>query len=144
MGTYHSICLRILKFDIGYLKRKKDFQIIDDEDQISIVKNIYRLYSFSYSRDSKCITPKKCLSFISKVKSSAAFKTDEQGNNSIDDLSSQKMKVLGITTPVDENIVKVVFKEYQAALLENNYCDFDDLLILTLRLFEEFPEVLNN
>lgn len=58
IGTYHSICLRILKEDIEHLNRSRNFGIIDDEDQMSLIKEIYKQFKVTKEICST-IKPKK-------------------------------------------------------------------------------------
>jgi DNA helicase-2/ATP-dependent DNA helicase PcrA len=64
IGTYHATCLRILREDINALGRDKNFNVIDDEDQTLLIKNIYHQNDILQ----KTIQPNKMLGIISKIK----------------------------------------------------------------------------
>jgi DNA helicase-2/ATP-dependent DNA helicase PcrA len=64
IGTYHATCLRILREDITAIGREKNFSVIDDEDQILLIKNIYHQNDILQ----KTIQPNKTLNIISKLK----------------------------------------------------------------------------
>ena len=113
--TFHSACLRILKENAHFLGYKSNFLILDEGDKLSVIKRIMK-----EEKVPKSITPKMINKFISAVK------------NNMDD---------GIT--FDRDIFENVYKKYIEHELNENVMDFDDLILNTIKLFEEEKKVLN-
>ncbi len=112
--TFHALCLRILRRDIEKLGYKSNFSIYDESDQLGLLRKIItRLTSQNEKLD-----PAAASSFISKVK-------------------NQRFPV----ATSDSSLQSAVFHRYQEALKTYNAVDFDDLLILAVRLLAEFPDV---
>lgn len=121
MGTFHAICARILRRDIGKLPGYDTrFNIADPDDQISIVKKAMKELEINPDQ----IKPRSVLEAISRAKS--AFLDEES-------FTLQAGSYY-------EELVAKVYAFYQKALRESNALDFDDLLHLTVRLFRESPE----
>lgn len=116
--TFHSLGANILRSYIGKLGYRDNFVIYDESDQLTVVK---KLLGEIASKDVKP-DPKAVLFFISKIKNSATNEPD------------------GDSTAL--TIAKHILKRYESALRACNAVDFDNLLLLTLRLFKEHPEVL--
>jgi len=117
ISTFHSFCAKILRFHIELLGYKRGFQIIDDDDAKKIIKEI--LKEEKPDADQKDL--KQIRSKISKIKNrseSSGFDYDKSN-----DLASQ------------------IYDEYQKYLFNNNLVDFDDLLLLTIDLFKQYPEI---
>ncbi|MFV0499693.1 MAG: ATP-dependent helicase [Bacilli bacterium] len=121
ISTFHSFGLRILRREITKLGYKNGFTILDSNDQVIIVKRIIK----EMNLDSKKYNCRNILSIVSKMK-------NEQ-------LSIEKLKKENL---YDNNIISVC-KQYCDTLYINNCVDFDDLLVLPLKLFENFREVLD-
>jgi DNA helicase-2/ATP-dependent DNA helicase PcrA len=121
MGTFHAVCARILRRDIaklpGYDTR---FNIADPDDQIGIVKKAMKELEINPDQ----IKPRSVLEAISRAKSSFL---DEEA-------------FLLQAGSYYEELVAKIYGYYQKALRESNSLDFDDLLLLTVRLFRESPE----
>lgn len=134
IGTYHATCLKILREDINTLGRDKNFNVIDDEDQILLIKNIYHQHDILQ----KTIQPNKMLNIISKIK--FLIELDEFDLN-----QTMHMNMLSsmfrIYSYEEWAIIKKVYKQYQQRLLESNLLDYDDLLILTYRLLLTKQEI---
>ncbi|HEY1478045.1 MAG TPA: UvrD-helicase domain-containing protein [Chthoniobacterales bacterium] len=112
--TFHALCVRILRQDIDKLGYKTNFSIYDEGDQLGLIRNIIpRLAAVSEKLD-----PQLARNFISKAK-------------------NQHYKV----PASDQTLAAAVFHRYQEQLKAFNAVDFDDLLILTVRLLEEFTEI---
>ncbi len=112
--TFHALCVRILRQDIDKLGYKTNFSIYDESDQLALIRKlITRLAAANEKLD-----PNLARSFISKAK-------------------SQHRKIL----PSDQTLESAVFQRYQEELRTFNAVDFDDLLILAVRLLDEYPEV---
>lgn len=122
IGTFHNICCRILRREIEVLGYGKSFNIVDSQDQEALVKKSMRELEI----DPDQVKPRAILDAISRAKN--AFKNEEQF-------------MLEAGSYFEEIIAKV-YAAYQKALRSGNSLDFDDLIMLTVRLFQEHPEVL--
>jgi DNA helicase-2/ATP-dependent DNA helicase PcrA len=123
--------LKILREDINYLNRNNNFTIIDEEDQLAIMKDIYRVNNINQ----ELIKPKKMINSI------AAIKMTQVDLALITSFS--QLKKLNIYNFDELKQVKYVNKLYQTKLLESNCLDFEDLLILTKKLLSDFPHICN-
>lgn len=119
LGTFHSICARILRRESEHLPVESNFVISDADDQERIVKTIIR----EFNLDEKRFRPASVHASISKAK-----------NDLID------VEGYPVTNYRDE-VVKRVYAEYQKRLIASNAVDFDDLLVFTARLLEDNPSV---
>ncbi|MBM3834934.1 MAG: DNA helicase UvrD [Verrucomicrobia bacterium] len=117
--TFHSLCVRILREHIERLGYKKNFVIYDEHEQLAAVKKILSRIS---ARGEKT-DPKLILAQLSRSKSGIAM------TDSSTDESTLAMAVH-------------VLPQYDSTLRACNAVDFDDLILLTLRLFREHPETL--
>ena len=120
ISTFHSLCLRILRREIEHLGYRKDFTIYDTSEQVSLLRNIMSDITF-YEKSFKA---ESILEKISRTKN--AFTAPEE---------------IAADDPVDEASA-MIYPRYLEALKSLNALDFDDLLLLTLKLFREHPEVL--
>ncbi len=120
MGTFHSICLRILRREILLLGYKTNFSIFDSNDQLSLIKRVMT----GLEIDSKKYNPHLILNKISKLKTDLIF--PENYN----------------PTEFFTKIVSRVYNGYQAELKKMNGLDFDDLIVLTVKIFKQNPDVL--
>ena len=123
VSTFHSMCLRILRREIEHLGYDRDFSIYDTDDQRTLMRQILKELNI----DSKTLRERAVLSQISQTKN--------RGGNAEDYLSESDGDYLS-------KLIYQCFKRYEEKLKENNALDFDDLLLKTLALFEQFPEVL--
>lgn len=123
LGTFHSICVRILRRDIGHLGYEPGFTIYDETDTLALVKTAMA----ELGLDPKQMNPRTIRSFISGAKNELlgpeAYGRQAEGY-------------------FMETVAKV-YQRYQAALKAANAVDFDDLLVLTVQLFQSKPEVLD-
>ncbi|MHB8871845.1 MAG: ATP-dependent helicase, partial [Candidatus Doudnabacteria bacterium] len=122
MGTFHSVCARILRQEIQALGYTKGFVIIDDDDQGKILKEICIQRNLGAK-----FPPNLFKNYISMAKN--ALQTPDQ-----------------MDLPIDKavmNMVREVYAEYQNYLFKQNFLDFDDLLMLLVKIFQEFPDVLS-
>lgn len=122
IGTFHNICARILRKEIDNLGYKKTFNIFDDQDQLALVKRIFKDLEINPNQ----FNPRSILGVISKAK------------NELRDAEMFELSANGYY----EEIVAKVYKKYQKELKENNALDFDDLILLTVKIFEKFPSIL--
>ena len=123
MGTFHSICVRILRRNFDRFGRDKSFVIYDTVDQQSIIKKIIKE---RMGEDDERLKPQGVLSAISRAK------------NKLQD--AKRFAALASTT--FERTVADMYLEYEKRLNDNNALDFDDLLTYTVKLFREHPDVL--
>lgn len=123
IGTFHSICVRILRREIEVLgTHTKDFNILDDQDQQTILKRILKSLELAEEQ----IRPRSMSEVISRAKN--AMKSAE-------DIRLEAGSYY-------EEIAATVYREYTKALQEANGLDFDDLIVLVVKLFQEHPEIL--
>lgn len=122
IGTFHSICARILRRDIHHLGYTPDFSIFDVQDQVALVKVVLNAMDIPKNY----VTPQEVRHKISHFKNKLIHP---------DEAKSKAHLVI-------EKIYADIYKNYQKALVKNNAVDFDDLLLLPLELFEKHPNIL--
>ena len=123
IGTFHSICARILRNEISKLGFSKDFAIYDRTDQISLLKLILAEENIPKN----ILMPKTVRNKISYFKSQ---------------LINPNHAMKAVKTAQDKSIIDV-YKSYNNSLKENNAVDFDDLLNFPLDIFNNHPRILN-
>lgn len=123
IGTFHSICARILREHGTKLDYKGDFSIYDEDDQRSLIKEVIEELEVA----DREFPAGRVLERISSLKSEL--------------VGPEEMSRLSMS--YYDKIVARIYEAYQKALLENNAMDFDDLLVNTVRLFTEYPEIRN-
>ncbi len=122
MGTFHSICARILRKDGSILGISPKFVIYDDDDTLSLIKEILK----ELGLDPKNFSPYAIRNSISSAKNELLTPEDYQNY---------------AKGYFQEVVIKVYFA-YQKRLNQSSALDFDDLLMKTVLLLEKFPEVL--
>lgn len=122
VGTFHSFGLKILRENIETLGMSKNFTILDSDDVLSLIKRIMK----DFNIDIKEISPYLVRSKISFIK-----------NELLTDSDLDKF----FNTQVEKKIVDI-YHEYEKVLRRNNSVDFDDLLVLPVRLFKNNKEIL--
>ena len=122
ISTFHSFGLKILKENCELLGYEKNFTILDSDDSLSIIKKIMKELNI----DANKYNPKAIKNVIS--------------NNKNEIIDPEKYS-LYVNTDFDE-IALEVYRKYEKSLKINNAVDFDDLLILQLKLFNNNPGVL--
>ena len=122
MGTFHSICARVLREDIDVLGFSRHFAIYDVKDQLDLIKVLFE--SFEISKN--LITPNQLRNQISLFK------------NKMMEPKAVESKAKTIL----EKTVSKIYKEYQKNLKLNDALDFDDLLTFPLEIFKKKPSVL--
>ncbi len=122
-GTFHSVCVRILRRTIHHLGYGNDFAIYDADDSKKLVTDIIKELGIAEST----LPPRAALHFISTAK--------ERGNSPEDEED---------TAGRDVRLQKMcrIYRLYQQRLAEANALDFDDIIMLTNRLFDTCPDVL--
>ena len=123
VGTFHSICARLLRNEIEHLGYHRDFVIYDKDDQIRLIKSVLEQHEL----DTQAYPPQYFQPKFSNAK------------NALEGAADLKRKVKGR----DGDILAAVFDSYQKALRRNNALDSDDLLLLPLELFATNPDVLD-
>ncbi len=123
IGTFHSVCLRILRRNFDRFGREKSFVIYDTDDCASLVKRIIKEL---HIEDDK-LKPKAVLAKIS-----------HQKNKLVDAETYAAHAGSGTESRLAE-----IYTRYEKRLIESNAVDFDDLLIYTVKLFKENPDVLD-
>lgn len=124
IGTFHSICSRILRKDIVALGYKSTFTILDSDDQLALMKRTMKALEI----DPKNIHPRALLDTISRAK-----------NQLLDELVFESQ-----AGSYYEELVGKAYRRYQEELRSNHTLDFDDLLRLTIQLFRTHPETLEH
>ena len=124
VSTFHSTCVKILRRYIDRIGYDNSFTIYDTDDQKSVMKDICKRLQI----DTKNLKEKTILGYISSAK-----------NEMLSPQSYMKMN------QSDYHMSKVAqaYVEYQETLKKNNALDFDDLLVLTVELFKNCPDVLD-
>ncbi len=125
LGTFHSLCARLLRMDADRLGYTRQFTIYDTEDQTALLRRLLQEMAVPVEH----LNVSQARHRISRAKN--AFIRPE---NYFD----------FHRTSQQEEVVARVYEVYQHRLRENNAMDFDDLLIKPLELFEKFPEILQN
>ncbi len=120
LGTFHATCARILRRDGETVGIPRNYVIFDADDQVALVRQVLK----DLNLDEKRYTPAAVHAVISRVK-----------NELIGPDSFQP-------TSYFEEVARRVYEQYQERLRANNGLDFDDLLMETVRLFREAPQVL--
>ena len=122
LGTFHSICARILRKEIHHLGYSAQFSIFDVKDQLIMVKVVLEAMGIPKNY----VTPQEVRHKISYYKNKLIHPDEAQNQAHL----------------VIEKKYAEIYKNYQKALFDNNAVDFDDLLLLPLEIFEKYPNIL--
>ena len=122
ISTFHSFGLTIIKKYYEYVGLSKNFTIIDSDDSLSLVKKLMKDAGY----DIKEYNPKTVRNKISNAKN------ELMGPLELDNFSSNELDM----------VVVSIYRKYQDRLLSNNSVDFDDLLLLPIKIFKEHKEIL--
>ena len=123
LGTFHSICVRILKREIECLGYTRDFNILDELDKQKVLKDIMKKMDI----DEKNYGVSYIVSEISKAK---------------DVLKSPETYIKEAQGDYRKETIGKIYSEYQRTLKANNSLDFDDILCLTVEVFKNSPDRL--
>ena len=123
LGTFHSICAKLLRKHAPAAGLTSNFTIIDTDDQVRLIKNICKAENI----DIKQLAPKFILSIIDKWKNKG-FYPDEAVVNKND---------------IFEKTVLPLYKIYQQKLLDLNACDFGDLILHVVKILEKNQDIRN-
>ena len=121
LGTFHSICAKILRKHAKAVNLNSNFTILDTDDQVRLIKNICK----SENLDTKKISPKLILSIIDKWKNNGWLP-----NN-----------VIINRKDIFEKIILPVYKIYQQKLIDLNCCDFGDLILHCVNILEKNKDI---
>lgn len=125
IGTFHAICARVLRMEADYLAPlglNRSFVIFDTDDQLTLTKQAIK----ELNLDEKQYRPATMQGLISRAKNNM------QNPDQMAELAAKYI----------EEVAARVYKQYQRLLRANNGVDFDDLLMLTERLWRTEPELL--
>jgi DNA helicase-2/ATP-dependent DNA helicase PcrA len=121
LGTFHSICAKILRKHASAAKLNSNFTIIDADDQTRLIKNICK----SENIDIKQLAPRFILAIIDRWKNKGFYPSEVIINNK----------------DVYEKTIQPLYKIYQQKLIDLNSCDFGDLILHTVKILENFPDI---
>ena len=121
LGTFHSICAKLVRKHALAVGLNYNFTIIDQDDQIRLIKNICK----SENVDTKKISPRFILSVIDKWKNNGWYPND---------VILKKKEIL------EKNFLNI-YKIYQAKLIDLNTCDFSDLILHCVKIFEKNKDI---
>jgi len=121
LGTFHSFCARFLRNEITALGYGKNFTITDESDQKGLIKQVIA----ELNLHKELTNPGFCLAMISKTKS--ACKTPAE---------------MEISDGTIQAVFPEIYKRYQTMLKNQNMVDFDDLLLLAVKVLEQNPDTL--
>jgi len=123
VSTFHSACVRILRREIGHLGYEPGFTIYDDADSRAAIKRVLRALELS----ERVFPPRAIRAQIDRLKNRGMLPAD--------------LAELGTS---DSERIAQIYQRYQTELRRANALDFGDLILLTVRLFEHHPRVLEH
>ena len=121
LGTFHSISAKILRKHAEAVSLRSNFTIIDQDDQVRLIKNICKAENI----DIKKISPKYILAIIDKWKNKGLYP---------DDVILKKKDIL------EKNFLSI-YKIYQQKLIDLNCVDFTDLILHTVKIFKNYKDI---
>ena len=124
VSTFHSMCVRILRRNIDRIGVSKNFTILDTADQLTAIKNVFKQLNI----DTKQYDPRTVLHTISSAKNEC--------------ITAEQYKANANLHNPYEKVVGDVYEGYEKLLRKNQSLDFDDLIMMTITLFERVPDVL--
>lgn len=125
VSTFHSACVRILRRYIDRLGYENDFSIYDTEDEKKMMKDVIKRLNL----DPKMYKENAMMHMISDFKNKLMTTSDVAA------MAQKDFKMVNISK---------IYNEYQESLFKNNALDFDDLIMITVKLFKQVPEVLES
>lgn len=125
VSTFHSLCVRILRRHIDRLGFENGFTIYDADDQKTVMKGICKRLNI----DTKTYKERALIGAISSAK---------------DELISVREYELDAANDFGKAVYAKAYREYQETLQKNNALDFDDLIVKTVELFKNCPEILDS
>ena len=121
LGTFHSICAKLLRKHAPAANLTSNFTIIDTDDQVRLIKNICKAENV----DIKQLAPKFILAIIDRWKNKGYYPSEVVINNK----------------DIYEKIILPLYKIYQQKLIDLNACDFGDLILHTVKILELHPDI---
>ena len=121
LGTFHSICAKILRRHAAAVNLNSNFTIIDTDDQVRLIKNICKAENI----DVKKIAPKYILAIIDRWKNKGFYPSEVKINK----------------RDLYEKIILPLYKIYQQKLIDLNSCDFGDLILHTVKILEKNSDI---
>ena len=121
LGTFHSICAKLLRKHASAVNLKSNFTIIDTDDQIRLIKNICKAENI----DIKQLSPRYILAIIDKWKNRGQYPNE----------------VIINYKDIYEKTILPVYKIYQQKLIDLNSCDFGDLILHVVKIFEKNDDI---
>ena len=121
LGTFHSICAKILRKHAAAANLNYNFTIVDTDDQLRLIKNICKAENV----DTKQLSPKFILGIIDKWKNRGLYPHEVEINNK----------------DIYEKTTLPLYKLYQQKLVELNSCDFGDLILHTVKILENNQDI---
>jgi DNA helicase-2/ATP-dependent DNA helicase PcrA len=121
LGTFHSICAKLLRKHASAAGLNSNYTIIDTDDQIRLIKNICKAENI----DVKQLAPRYILAIIDRWKNKGFYPGEV--------IINQK--------DIYEKTVLPIYKIYQQKLIELNSCDFGDLILHTVKIFEKNTDI---
>ncbi len=121
LGTFHSICAKLLRKHAPAVNLRSNFTIIDSDDQSRLIKNICK----SENIDTKQLSPKFILSIIDRWKNKGLYPNE----------------VIVKNNDIYEKNILPLYKIYQQKLIDLNSCDFGDLILHTVKIFEKNNDI---
>ena len=121
LGTFHSICAKLLRKHASAVNLNSNFTIIDTDDQIRLIKNICKAENI----DVKQISPRYILAIIDRWKNKGYYPNEVRVNNK----------------DIYEKTILPIYKIYQQKLIELNSCDFGDLILHVVKILEKNSDI---
>ena len=123
LGTFHSICAKLLRRHAAAVGLNSNFTIVDTDDQVRLIKNICK----SENIDVKKLAPKAILTVIDRWKNKGYYPSE----------------VIINKKDIYEKIILPLYKVYQKKLLDLNACDFGDLILHCVNVLEKNSDISN-
>ena len=121
LGTFHSICAKLLRKHASAVNLNSNFTIVDTDDQIRLIKNICKAENI----DIKQLAPRYVIAIIDKWKNKGLYPSEVKIN----------------PKDIYEKTILPVYKIYQQKLLELNACDFGDLILHSVKILEKNEDI---
>ena len=121
LGTFHSICVKILRKHAPAVNLNSNFTIIDTDDQMRLIKNICKAENI----DVKQLAPRYVIAIIDKWKNKGLYPNEVKINSK----------------DIYEKTILPVYKIYQQKLIELNACDFGDLILHSVKILEKNKDI---
>ena len=121
LGTFHSICAKLLRKHASAANLNSNFTIVDTDDQIRLIKNICKAENV----DIKQLAPRFILAIIDRWKNKGYYPSE----------------VIINKKDIYEKTILPLYKIYQQKLTDLNSCDFGDLILHTVKILENYPDI---